>query len=62
MDDKLKLALLETHQVELDPEDKVEFEHNYCEDTLVDVVVTDCYTGKQFTFEWFDTAKGIFLY
>jgi hypothetical protein len=62
MDEKLKLALWETYQVELDPWDRVEFEHNYCEHTLVDVIVTDFHTRKQYVFECFDTAKGIFPY
>ena len=44
------------------PMDRVEFEHNYCEYTLVDVVVTDFYTRKQYVFECFDTRLGIFPY
>ena len=59
---KLAKALWDTHQVELDPTDVVSFEHNYCEPTIVDVVVKDTYTGKMFTFECFDTRKGVFPY
>ena len=59
---KLAEALMKTHQVELDPTDVVSFEHNYCEPTIVDVVVKDTYTGKVFTFECFDTHKGVFPY
>ena len=57
---QLREALLETHKVELDISDKVEFQHNYCEPTIVDVVVTDGYTGKQATFHCFDTFGGTF--
>ena len=58
----LAKALWDTFQVELDPTDVVSFEHNYCEPTIVDVVVTDAYTGKVFTFECFDTRTGEFPY
>lgn len=59
---KLAKALMKTHGVELEPTDAVSFEHNYCEPTIVDVVVTDAYTGKVFTFECFDTRRGKFPY
>ena len=58
----LAMALLETYKVELEPMDRVEFEHNYCEYTLVDVIVTDFYTRQQYIFECFDTRLGIFPY
>jgi hypothetical protein len=59
---ELKRALLETHQVELDPTDVVRLEQNYCEPTIVDVVVEDTITGEMVVFECFDTHKGIFPY
>ena len=59
---RLECALLETHQVELDSTDVVRLEQNYCEPTIVDVVVEDTITGKVVTFECFDTQKGIFPY
>ena len=55
-------ALLETHKVELDPGDKVELLHNYAGRHVVDVIVTDFYTGKSYTFPAFDTALGVFPY
>ncbi len=59
---KLAKALWETHQVELDPTDVVRFEQNYCEPTIVDVVVEDTVTGGVVTFECFDTRAGVFPY
>jgi hypothetical protein len=58
----LEKALKSTHNVELDPTDCVTFEHNYCENTMVDVVVTDTLTGCKCVFELFDTTTGCFLY
>ena len=55
-------ALWETHQVELDPGDKIELQHNYCGHHIVDVVVTDVFTGKSYTFYCYDTATGVFPY
>lgn len=59
---QLAIALFETFQVELDCTDIVLLEHNYCELTIVDVVVVDTITGHKFVFEKFDTSKGIFPY
>lgn len=58
----LSRALLATHQVELDPGDKVEFVHNYAGHHIVDVIVTDVYTGKSYAFLCFDTNTGVFPY
>lgn len=58
----LEKALKDTHNVELDSTDCVTFEHNYCENTMVDVVVIDTITGYKCVFELFDTTKGCFLY
>lgn len=58
----LSKALFATHQVELDPGDKVEFIHNYAGRHIVDVVVTDVYTGKSYTFPCFNTNLGVFPY
>ena len=58
----LEKALKNTHNVELDPTDRVTFEHNYCENTMVDVVVTDTLTGYKCVFELFDTTTGCFPY
>ena len=55
-------ALKKTHDVELEDGDKVEFEHNYCEHTLVDVIVTDINTGEKHTFKAFNTRFGSFPY
>ena len=57
----LKKALLETHGVELDPTDVVRLEQNYCEPTIVDVIVTE-ESGKRWFFGGFDTTRGIFPY
>jgi hypothetical protein len=59
---KLAKALWETHKVELEPTDVVRFEQNYCEPTIVDVVVEDTIAGEKYTFPCFDTSKGIFPY
>ncbi len=59
---KLAMALLETHQVELESTDVVHFEHNYCGYHVVDVVVFDPLTGYEARFECFDTSLGIFPY
>jgi hypothetical protein len=59
---KLERALWETHGVELDPTDVVRLEQNYCEPTIVDVVVVDTITGYKVVFEWFDTRTGVFPY
>ena len=59
---KLAKALLETHGVELDSTDVVRLEQNYCEPTIVDVVVEDTRIGKSFRFECYDTRNGCFPY
>ena len=59
---KLAKALLETYKVELESTDIVHFEQNYCEPTIVDVVVEDTITGETLTFECFDTRRGVFPY
>jgi hypothetical protein len=59
---KLAKALWETHQVELESTDRVVLEQNYCDPTIVDVVVTDTITGYRMVFECFDTSKGCFPY
>lgn len=58
----LAKALLETHGVELDSTDVVRLEQNYCEPTIVDVVVEDTRIGKSFRFECYDTRRGCFPY
>lgn len=58
----LSKALFTTYQVELDPGDKVEFIHNYAGHHIVDVVVTDVYTGDSYIFPCFDTNTGVFPY
>ena len=59
---KLAKALWETHKVKLEPTDVVHFEQNYCESTIVDVVIEDTITGETLTFECFDTRRGVFPY
>lgn len=59
---QLQRALWDTHKVELEPTDVVRLEQNYCEPTIVDVVVEDTISGKVVTFECFDTRAGIFPY
>jgi hypothetical protein len=59
---KLANALWETYKVELDSTDIVRFEQNYCEPTIVDVVVEDTITNEVVTFECFDTRTGVFPY
>ena len=58
----LSKALFATYQVELDPGDKVELVHNYAGHHIVDVVITDVYTGKSYAFPCFDTNTGVFPY
>lgn len=55
-------ALWETHQVEVEPTDVIIIEQNYCEPTIVDVVVIDGLTGRKCRFEWFDVSGGYFLH
>lgn len=59
---QLETALFETFQAKLDSTDIILLEHNYCELTIVDVIVIDTITGCRFVFEKFDTSKGIFPY
>ena len=56
----LRNALLETFGVELEPTDLITFEHNYCGDHIVDVIVTDTKSGTRHKFPMFDTRYGIF--
>lgn len=62
MMNRLSDALYDSFRVTLDSTDKVEFLHNYEEDTIVDVVVTDTRTNETIKFEMFDTTLGIFIY
>lgn len=57
----LAKALFETHGVELDPTDVVRLEQNYCEPTIVDVVVIEA-SGQRWFFGGFDTTRGCFPY
>ena len=59
---QLAKALWETHKVELEPTDVVRLEQNYCDPSIVDVVVVDTITGYKMVFECFDTSKGVFPY
>lgn len=58
----LSEALFTTYQVELDPGDEVKFVHNHAGRHIVDVVITDVYTGKSYVFPCFDTNLGVFPY
>ena len=58
----LKQALFETFGVELEATDRVELQQNYCEPSVVDVVVTDTVKGEVFAFWCFDTIRGVFPY
>ena len=62
IDQKLKTALFKTHGIELEPGDTVDLQHNYADSTIVDVTVTDFYSGQQFTFYAYNIKKGTFLY
>lgn len=62
IDQKLKKALFKTHGIELESGDTVDFQHNYADYAIVDVIVTDFYTGQQFTLYTYDSRKGIFPY
>lgn len=62
MSRRLATALRETFGIELLPTDVITFEHNYCEYTMVDVIITDTKTGEEFICELFDTTNGIFPY
>ena len=57
---KLAQALLESFGAELEPTDVVLFEQNYCETTIVDVVIIDGNTKEKTTFGCFDISKGVF--
>jgi hypothetical protein len=57
---KLAQALLESFGVELEPTDVVLIEQNYCEPTIVDVVIIDGNTKEKTTFGCFDISKGVF--
>ena len=58
---KLAKALWETHEVELEPTDRVVLEQNYCGPNIVDVVVTDTLVGKTYVFGLYDTAAQAFV-
>ena len=59
--EKLKQALKKTFEVELEGNEKVMFEHNYCGHHIVDVKVSD-ETGETYTFLAYDTLRGCFPY
>ena len=59
---QLKKALKRTYDVLLDDGDEIELEHNYCEHTIVDVLITDVNTGEKHTFFAYDTVLGVFPY
>ena len=60
--ERLQKALLDTHGVELDPGDQIEIVGGYCSPTIVDILVTDVYTGQVHVFECYDSARGVFPY
>ena len=62
LNNSLRNALLKDFGVELEPTDLVTFEHNYCGDHIVDVIVTDTKSGTRHEFPMFDTRYGIFPY
>jgi hypothetical protein len=62
IDQKLKMALFKTHGIELESGDTVDIRYNYADYAIVDVIVTDFYSGQQFTFYAYDTRKGTFPY
>ena len=62
MSEMLVKALRDSFGVELESTDEVTFKHNYCEYTVVDVVITDTKTGEIFVGVAFDTKLGIFPY
>lgn len=62
IDQKLKMALFKTHGIELESGDTVGIRYNYADYAIVDVIVIDFRTGRQFTFYAYDTRKGTFPY
>ena len=61
MGEQLKEALKESFMVEIETTDVIMFQHNYCENTIVDVVIIDSRTGKSYCFPLFNTELGFFL-
>lgn len=58
----LKRELLKRFGFELEAGDQIEFEHNYCDDNITDVVVVDHQSGKKYVFEAYDLKRHIFPY
>ena len=56
----LKKALWDSFQVEIEPGDTINLSSPYCDKTIVDVLVTDGYTGKVFIFEGYSMTRQAF--
>ena len=58
----LKKALKMTFDFELEKEDYIEFEHNYSDENIVDVVIIDHRTGDKYIFDAYDLKRHCFPY
>ena len=56
----LKKALKESFDVELENNDKVTIEHNYCESSIVDIIIVDCNTKEKHIFYAYDMERHSF--
>ena len=59
---KLKLALKETFGIEIEKHDKITLEHNYCNYSIVDVIVIDEQAKTKTVFHAYDTKRCVFPY
>ena len=58
----MKEALKKTFDIELEENDKIFVEHNYCEHTIVDIIVEDYNTKEKHTFYAYNMETGSFPY
>jgi uncharacterized protein YlxP (DUF503 family) len=58
----IKEELKKQFDVEVEENDTIEYEHNYMNHMIVDVIVTDAETKEQHTFQAFNLEYGKFPY
>lgn len=58
----MKEALKKTFDIELEENDKIYVEHNYCNHNIVDLIVQDCNTKEKHTFHAYNMETHSFPY
>lgn len=58
----LKDAIQRLFGCEVEDDDAIIFERNYCDPCIADIIIVDHRTGRKLTFPMYDTQKGIFPY